>query len=78
MHPHLLYQLATARNDEIRQRAARVSATRSARSAAPRRSRWVRRTGVPPTGPRLEREPAVIAIPSSQPRTTPNTLSAER
>lgn len=78
MHPHLLYQLAQARNDEIRQSATRVAATRPARSAVRRRPRWLDRITTPPTGGRLKREPGAIAIRSSRPRTTTNTLSAER
>jgi hypothetical protein len=49
MHPHLLYQLAAARNDEIRQAAAGVSATRQARSALRPWSRWLRHLSTPPT-----------------------------
>jgi hypothetical protein len=49
MHPHLLYQLAAARNDEIRQAAARVSATRPARSAVRPWSRWLRQVTTRPS-----------------------------
>lgn len=77
MHPHLLYQLAQTRTDELRQRAARVSATRVARPAR-RWPRWLRRTTTPPSGGGLERDPYAIAIGSSRPRTTTNTLFPER
>jgi hypothetical protein len=70
MHPNLLYQLATARNHEIRQRAARVSATRPARSAVHRWPRWLRRTATPPASGRLKRDPGAITIRSSRPRIT--------
>ena len=72
MHPHLLYQLAAARYDEIRQAAARVSATRPARSALRPWSRWLRHLSTPPTGGRLERAPGATAIRSSGRRTTPD------
>lgn len=77
MHPHLLYQLAQTRNDELRQRAARVSTTRVARPAR-RWPRWLRRTTTPWTGGRLVRDPCAIAIGSSRPRTTTDTAFPER
>jgi hypothetical protein len=77
MHPHLLYQLAQARNDEIRQ-SAWVSATRPAWSAVRRWPRWLRRTTTPPAGGGLVRDPSAIATRSSRPRTTTTTFSAER
>lgn len=78
MHPQLLYRLAQTQNDELRQRAARVSATGPARSAVRPWSRWLRQLTTPPIGGRLERGPSAIAIRSSRPRTTANTLSPER
>jgi hypothetical protein len=79
MHPHLLYQLATARNHELRERIARASATRPARSAVRRWSRWLHRMATAAAGGRLERDPGPITIRSSEPRTTStSTLSAER
>jgi hypothetical protein len=77
VHPDLLYQLAQTRNDELRQRAARVSATRVARPAR-RWPRWLRQTTTPPSGGGLERDPYAITARSSRPRTTPNTVFPER
>jgi hypothetical protein len=76
MHPSLLYQIAAARNDELRQCAARVSTT-SVAGPARRWPRWVRRITTRPAGRRPERDPRAITSGSSRPRAT-STLSAER
>ena len=64
MHPNLLYQLAAARNDELRQRAARVSAARPARSAIGRWSRWLRRAATAPAGGPLKRDRGATRLPT--------------
>jgi hypothetical protein len=78
MHPTLRHQLAAATTDERRRIAARVSATRAARSAPRRWPRWLRRTATPRADGRLDRDPCAIPIRSSAPPTAANTLSPER
>jgi len=77
MHPHVLDQLAHTLNDELRQCAARISATRVARPAR-RWPRWLRRTTTASTGGRLVRDRHAIAIGSRRLRTATNTQSVKR
>ncbi len=76
MHPSLLHQIAAARNDELRQCAARVSTTRVARPAR-RWPRWLPRITSLPAASRPERDPRAITTDSTRPGTT-STLSAAR
>jgi hypothetical protein len=72
MHPHLLYQLVAARNDEIRQAAARVSAREPRASSTTPPKKRIRVLGRGNGWRRLR--PQTSAMMNSNPLTLPRDL----